>query len=165
MAILMPRFSNFLRKFYNPFSHVFIFGNMFRESHGFVDMPFASGSNLLKKSRIWPKAFQWRIYYHRMWVQLSTTCSNYRSSPMGSSQLQSTTPSYGQWRQRRQIQLTGRTPHPTQGSTPLSFTYCTLQCGLQITRLAALSQPRTCEFRMPDQRTAGASTQGINCPI
>ena len=26
---------------------------------------------------------------------------------------------YEQWRQRRQIQLTGRTPHPTQGSTPV----------------------------------------------
>ena len=34
---------------------------------------------------LWPRASQWRIYYHRMWVQLSTTCSNYRSSPMGSS--------------------------------------------------------------------------------
>ena len=32
---------------------------------------------------------------------------------------------------------------------------------MQITRLAALSQPRTCDFRMPDQRTAGAATQGI----
>ena len=55
--------------------------------------------------------------------------------------------------------------HPPSytGQYPLSSTYCTLQCGLQITRLAALSQPRTCEFRMPDQRTAGAATQGINC--
>ena len=44
---------------------------------------------------------------------------------------------------------------------PLSSTYCTLQCGLQITRLAALSQPRTFDFRMPDQRTAGAATQGM----
>ena len=25
---------------------------------------------------------QWRIYYRRMWGQLSTTCSNYWSSPM-----------------------------------------------------------------------------------
>ena len=47
------------------------------------------------------------------------------------------------------------------GQYPLSSMYCTLQCGLQITRLAALSQPRTCDFRMPDQRTAGAATQGI----
>ena len=33
----------------------------------------------------WPGASQWRIYYHRMWGQLSTTCSNYWSSPMGNS--------------------------------------------------------------------------------
>ena len=29
-------------KFNHPFSHVFIFGNMFPESHGFVAMPVAS---------------------------------------------------------------------------------------------------------------------------
>ena len=28
------------------------------------------------KSLLWPGASQWRIYYHRMWGQLSTTCSN-----------------------------------------------------------------------------------------
>ena len=49
---------------------------------------------------------------------------------------------------------------PYTGQYPLSSTYCTLQCGLQIARLAVLSQPRTCDFRMPDQRTAGAATQG-----
>ena len=53
-------------------------------------------------------------------------------------------------------------PPPYTGQYPLSSTYYTLQCGLQITRLAALSQPRTCDFRMPDQRTAGAATQGMN---
>ena len=54
-------------------------------------------------------------------------------------------------------------PPPYTGQYPLSSMYCTLQCGLQITRLAALSQPRMCDFRMamPDQRTAGAATQGI----
>ena len=33
---------------------------------------------LIKKSKslLWPGASQWRIYYHRMWGQLSTTCSN-----------------------------------------------------------------------------------------
>ena len=51
-------------------------------------------------------------------------------------------------------------PPPYTGQYPLSSKYCTLQCGLQITRLAALSQLRTCDFRMPDQRTAGAATQG-----
>ena len=50
-------------------------------------------------------------------------------------------------------------PPPYTGQYPLSSTYCTLQCGMQITRLAALSQPRTCDFRMPDQRLASAATQ------
>ena len=42
----------------------------------------------------------------------------YRSSPMGNSKLQSITTSYGQWRQRRKIQLTGRIPCTCMGSTP-----------------------------------------------
>ena len=49
-----------------------------------------------KVSLLWPGPSQWRIYYHRMWDQLSTTCSNYYSSPMGNSQLQSTTTNYRQ---------------------------------------------------------------------
>ena len=56
-------------------------------------------------------------------------------------------------------------PPPYTGQCPLSSTYCTLQCGLQITRLAALSQPRKCDFRMPDQRTGGAATHGMNNPL
>ena len=56
-------------------------------------------------------------------------------------------------------------PPPYTSQYPLSSTYCPLQCGLQITRLAALSQPRTCDFRMPDQRTAGAATQGISLTV
>ena len=31
----------------------------------------------------WPGASQWRIYYHRMWGQLSTTCSNVLKHPNG----------------------------------------------------------------------------------
>ena len=39
---------------------------------------------VIKKScLLWPGPSQWRIYYHRMWGQLSTTCSNYWSSPVG----------------------------------------------------------------------------------
>ena len=30
----------------------------------------------LAKSLLWPGSSQWRIYYHRMWSQLSTTCCN-----------------------------------------------------------------------------------------
>ena len=38
---------------------------------------------LVKKSLLWPGASQWRIYYHRMWGQLSTTCSNGLKQPNG----------------------------------------------------------------------------------
>ena len=73
---------------------------------------------VVKKSLLWLGASQWRIYYHRMWGQLSTTRSNLLKPPMGNSQLQSITPSYRQRRQRPQIQLTGRTSHP-RGQYPL----------------------------------------------
>ena len=32
---------------------------------------------------LWPGASQWRICYHRMWGQLSTTCSNLLKQPNG----------------------------------------------------------------------------------
>ena len=35
------------------------------------------------KSLLWPGASQWRIYYNRMWGQLSTTCSNVLKQPNG----------------------------------------------------------------------------------
>ena len=38
-------------------------------------------------------------------------------------------------------------PPPNTGQYPLSSTYCTVQCGLQITRLNALSEHRTCDLR------------------
>ena len=37
----------------------------------------------IKGSLLWPGASQWRIYYHRMWGQLSTTCSNVLTQPNG----------------------------------------------------------------------------------
>ena len=37
----------FAEKFDHPFSHVFIFGNMFRESRGFVAMPLTSSKNFV----------------------------------------------------------------------------------------------------------------------
>ena len=51
------------------------------------DLPctvFDTGTlNGFKKSLLWPGAFKWRIYYHRMWGRLSTTCSNLLKSPNG----------------------------------------------------------------------------------
>ena len=52
-------------------------------------------------------------------------------------------------------------PPPYTEEYPLSSTHCTVQCGLQITRLTALTEIRTCDLRTPGQRTACAATQGI----
>ena len=38
---------------------------------------------LLKCNLRCPGASQWSIYYHRMWVQLSTICSNVLKQPDG----------------------------------------------------------------------------------
>ena len=38
-------------------------------------------------------------------------------------------------------------PPPYTGQYPLSSTYCTVQCGLQITRLTTLTEMRTCDLR------------------
>ena len=35
----------FAEKFDHPFSHVFIFGNIFRESHGFILVPVTNSNN------------------------------------------------------------------------------------------------------------------------
>ena len=45
-AILLPRL-RFAEKFDHLFSYVFIFGNMFRESRGFVAMPVTSSNNFV----------------------------------------------------------------------------------------------------------------------
>ena len=37
-------------------------------------------------------------------------------------------------------------PPPYTGQYPLSSTYCTVQCGLQITRLTTLTEMRTCDL-------------------
>ena len=66
---------------------------------------------------------------------------------MGSFQLQSPTASYGQWRQRRQIQLTGRHPHPKQGSTPWVARIARWKCGPQTGRVAAATGMWTRDHR------------------
>ena len=40
----------FAEKFDHPFSHVFIFFNMFRESHGFISVPVTSSHNFVSYS-------------------------------------------------------------------------------------------------------------------
>ena len=40
-------------------------------------------SIILKGKVLWSGASQWRIYYHWMWGQLSTTCNNVLKYPTG----------------------------------------------------------------------------------
>ena len=67
----------------------------------------------------------------------------YRSSPMGSSYLQSTTTSYGQWRQRL---VAPHTLHRAV-SPELNVLHTAMRAGLQITRLTVLREPRSCDLR------------------
>ena len=43
----------------------------------------------------------------------------------------------------------------------LHVLHTAMRAGLQITKLATLSEQRACDFGMSDQRTACAATQGI----
>ena len=83
----------------------------------------------------------------------------YISSPMGNSQLLSTTTSYGQWRQRRQIQLTGRTPLPSWAVLPELHVLHGVNAAYKAQDL--LHQPRLecASTGMPDQRTNCAATK------
>ena len=121
--------------------------------------------NTEKKSSM---ASQWRIYYHRMWVQLSTTCSNLLKQPNAELVVAVDRNQLRTMASATVDPIDWSHPPPYTGQYPLSSTYCTVQCGLQITRLAALSEPRTCTFGLPGLRTACAATQGItyvNCAV
>ena len=74
--------------------------------------------------------------------------------------MQSTTTSYGQWRQRRLIQLTGRTPHPHGQYTPELHVLHSVNAAYKSQDL--LQQPglERASTGMQDQRTTGAATQG-----
>ena len=88
------------------------------------------------------------LLYYRMCVQLSTTCSNLLKQPNGELLVSVNHYSYEQWRQIREIQLTGRTPTLHYAVPPeLHVLHTAMRAGLQITRLAALSEPRTCDLR------------------
>ena len=103
-----------------------------------------------------PRASQWTIYYHRMWVKLSTTCSNLLKKPNGEllvvvnhNQLRTTT-------SETVDPIDWSHPPLYTGQYPLSSTYCTLQCGLgcKSQDLPHWVCRERATFGMPDQRTA-----------
>ena len=83
-----------------------------------------------KKSLLWPGASQRRIYYHRMWVQLSSTCSNFLKWPNG--ELLVAVNHNQLWTMASETvdPIDWSHPPPYTGQYPLSSTYCILQCGL-----------------------------------
>ena len=108
-------------------------------------------------------ASQWRIYYHRMWVQLSTTCSNLQKQPNGDLLVAVNHNQLPTMASETVDPIDWSHPPPYTGQYPLSSTCCTLQCGLgcKSQDLLHLVNRERATFGMPDQRTACAATQGI----
>ena len=64
---------NFFEKFEHPFSHVFIFGNMLPESHGFVAMP-VKAYHRLEMERVFAFANNPQKFYIRIGVRIRGCC-------------------------------------------------------------------------------------------
>ena len=122
-----------------------------RNCRGEFSLDFRSGYPEQCKGKVFygHGASQWRINYHRMWVLLSTTCSNLQKQPNGKLLVAVNHNQLPTMASGTVDPIDWSHPPPDTGQYPLSSTCCTLQCGhgLQITRLAALSQPRTCDLR------------------
>ena len=110
---------------------------------------YIRSSSCKKGSLLWPGASQWIIYYHRMWVQLSTTCSNFTEvSQWGApscSQPKSATDNGV--RDGRSNWLVAPTTIHRAVHFELHVLHTAMRARQQITRLTALSQPRTCDLR------------------
>ena len=95
-----------------------------------------------------------------MWVQLSTTCSNFtEGAQWGAPSCSQPQPATDNGvRDGRSNWLVA--PPTLQGQYPLSSTYCTLQCGLGCKSQDLLHWVRSerATFGIPDQRTACAAT-------
>ena len=100
-----------------------------------------------------------------VWSIINNLQKWYRSSPMDCSQLQSTTASYGKWRERRLIEMTGRYRPPFTGQYPLSST-CMIQasaCYKSQDLLQTVGREHA-TFGMPGQRTSYEGTQDVKIP-
>ena len=100
------------------------------------------------KSYTWPRTSQWRIYFHKMWGQLSTNCSNATEvAQWGASSCIPPQPAtYNGVRDGRSNSLSV-TPHLTQCSTPWAPRIARCKCGPQITSLAAATGTWTSDHR------------------
>ena len=130
----------------------------------------ASKSSMAKGllSLLWPRASQWRIYYHRIWVQLSTTCSNFTEvAQWGAPSCRQSQPATDNGvRDGRSNWLVS--PPTLHRAVPpeLYVLHTAMPAGLQITRLAALSEPWTCDLRnaRPEHCLCGHSEYSKHTP-
>ena len=106
-----------------------------------------------QESLLWPGASQWRIYYHRIWVQLSTTFSNVLKQPNGvllvavnNNQLRTMAP---------------ETVDPIDWSHPPPSWTVPPERHVHSIKQSNLSGARTCNRSMQSNHLAYAATQGI----
>ena len=103
---------------------------------------------------IWPGASQFRTYYHRMWGQLSTTCSNLLKQPNGKLPV---AVNYNQLRtmaSEKVDQIDWSHPPPSWAASPERHVHNTNPCNL--------SGNLTCNRSRGGNHLANAATQGIN---
>ena len=117
----------------------------------------SSYQHLFKKrqSLLWPGASHWRICYHRMWCQLSNTCSNVLNQPNGEllvavnqNQLRTIT-------SETVDQIEWSHPPPSWAVPPERHVHSINECNL--------SGTRTCSRSMQGNHLAYAATPGICC--
>ena len=109
---------------------------------------------VIGKSLLWPGASQWRIYYHRMWGQLSTTCSNVliEAAQLGTPSFSQPQPATDNGVRETVDRIDWSYPPPSWAVPPAhSINHCNL------------SVTRTCNRSMRGNHLAYAATQGIMC--
>ena len=106
-----------------------------------------------RKSLLWPGASQWRIYYHRMWGQLPTACSNVLKQPNGELLV---AVNHNQLRT-----MESETVDPIDWSHPPPSWAVPPERHVHSINLCNLSGTRTCNRSMRGNHLAYAATQGI----
>ena len=114
--------------------------------------------SLLVKSLLWPGASQWRIYYHRMWGQLSTTSSNLLKQPNGELLV---AVNHNQLRI-----MASKAVDPIDWSHPPPSWAVPFERLVHSINQCSLSGTRTCNRSMRGNHLAYAATQGmtLRCP-
>ena len=108
---------------------------------------------LYKGSLLWPGASHWRIYYHRIWVQLSTTCSNVLKQPNGELLV---AVDHNQLRT-----MASETVDPTYWSHPPPSWAVPPESHVHSINQSNLSWTRTCNRSKRSNHLAYAATQGM----